>query len=790
MFSGRRLAVAGLRAWQPWDRWSVWWGLRLASCAAMVALWLLAGWLTADRLQDQEHQAELHLQIQQSSLGAIITENLNQVVGKGYLLAAVASEALDGDVSATRRRLGAMLAADRVFIHYALYDARWQRLDASVLREELASPLERQALGQRLHEAARLRGVRQAMPVAVGAGSDGWQVPLLFLLPGHDSRSNGYLLLTLDLGYFLGLFRDVELGQGSAVQLLGADGRLMAEMLAEGLSLQSQPRFLPQWAQIQQGMAGVVPQAQLDGAPALASFRRSAETPFTVVVSHALRPFQAQHRAEQRQVWLGFAIFGLISLLATGAWFRVLTRQEGLFAQLSRANADKHGLIEQLEQEKSRALELAASDHLTGLHNRRMFSELVASHLEVARRSRRHYAVLYLDLDRFKQINDNLGHHVGDLLLQAVAQRLRQMLRSSDVIARMGGDEFAVLVSGLEQPGDMDALAAKLVARLSLPYEDLEGHSIQVTPSIGIAFFPRDGHDVERLCRHADAAMYEAKRAGRGRFAYYDAVLSPDNERTHRLQWQLPAAMGAGQLVLHYQPKVLLENFRIVGFEALVRWQHPDYGLVYPGDFIPYAERSGLITELGDWVIQACCKQVAAWRMQGLEPVPLAVNVSALQLRDPVFPARIAAHLQHYGVRATDLVLEITESSLVEPRAAALQVLQQLEAMGLRIGLDDFGTGFSSLSQIRDLPIDTIKLDRSFVNDIRTSKEAGVLVTSIITLAHNLHMRVVAEGVELMDQLVYLKTAGCDEVQGYFVSRPVPAAEAERQLRQVFLQPR
>jgi EAL domain-containing protein (putative c-di-GMP-specific phosphodiesterase class I) len=329
-----------------------------------------------------------------------------------------------------------------------------------------------------------------------------------------------------------------------------------------------------------------------------------------------------------------------------------------------------------------------------------------------------------------------------------------------------------VLVTAMEQLADMDQLASKLVAQLSQPYVGLDGHSLQLSPSIGIAFFPRDGHDVATLCQHADMAMYASKRAGRGRATYYDTQLNPADDRGWQLERELAQAIAGEQLVLHFQPKVRLEDCRIEGFEALVRWQHPAFGLIYPGEFIALAEKNGLIAELGDWVIRACCQQAAAWRQQGLDTVPIAVNVSALQLRDTAFPTRMATYLQQYGVRASDLELEITESCLVEPVDLAVRVLNQLEGMGMRIGLDDFGTGFSSLSQIRHLPIDTIKLDRSFVDDIRSSPEAGVLVTSIITLAHNLKMRVVAEGVELRDQLVYLKTAGCDAAQGYILSRP------------------
>jgi diguanylate cyclase (GGDEF)-like protein len=525
------------------------------------------------------------------------------------------------------------------------------------------------------------------------------------------------------------------------------------------------------------------------GSTRLANFHRARYMPLTVVVSRDWNEIRAAHAQNAQRTWAVLGAITALALVGSLLLWRTMQRRQHLFNALEKADQDKQQLIAQLESEKQRALELAASDHLTGLHNRRMFHELVSSHLALARRSRKHYALLYLDLDRFKHINDTLGHHVGDALLQAVAQRLRTMLRSSDIIARMGGDEFAVLITAMEDPSDVETLAQKLLTGLGAPYEGLAPETLHTSPSIGIAFFPRDGHDVEVLCRHADAAMYASKKAGRNRYTYYDGIPKLDSDRYYQLARQLPAAIAQEQLVLHFQPKVRLEDCRIVGLEALVRWQHPQYGLIYPGDFIALAEEHGHIEALGDWVMQACCRQIAAWRMQGLDTVPVAFNVSPLQLKDSAFPSRMATYLKHYGVRASDIQVEITESCLVEPVGLAARVLHQLQQMGVSIGLDDFGTGFSSLSQIRALPINTIKLDKSFVNELRSSKEAGVLVTSIITLAHNLKMQVVAEGVELMDQLVYLKTAGCDVAQGYFLSRPVPLAQTEALLKQGILEP-
>lgn len=764
------------------------WAPPLLVALALALLW----WFSALRLQVQEQQLWDTARSQQAGLAAIIHENLVQVVEKGHLMALVAAEAVNSseqEAAQTRRRLSAMLAADRTFVRFAVLDAQGERVASSSASPDLAVQ-QRQLRELAPLLAAQSLGARQVHVLPPSSDpTQAWQVPLLLAMPpGPGGGHSGYLLLTMDLGYFLGLYRNVDMRPGTRVMVLAPDGLVLADMQGGALTLQTEGQRQVQLAH-QPGAQGHAQVLLADQHEHLASWRRSMGVPFTVVVSQDVQQLRAEHRSNSQRVWWLLAAMTAITLLATLALARALGRQHALFRALSAADDKNQSLILQLEQEKTRALELAASDHLTGLHNRRMFNELVASHLALARRSPKHYALLYLDLDRFKQINDTLGHHVGDLLLQAVAQRLRTLVRGSDIIGRMGGDEFALLVTAMENLADMDQLAGKLVEQLSQPYGDLDGHNLQVSPSIGIAFFPRDGHDVLTLCRHADTAMYASKRAGRGRFTYYDAQLNPADDRSWQLERELAQAIASDQLVLHYQPKVRLEDCRIEGFEALVRWQHPEFGLIYPGEFIALAEKNGQIAELGDWVIRACCRQVATWRQQGLDTVPVAVNVSALQLRDTAFPTRMATYLQQYGVRASDLELEITESCLVEHVDLAVRVLSQFEGMGMRIGLDDFGTGFSSLSQIRDLPIDTIKLDRSFVDDIRSSPEAGVLVTSIITLAHNLKMRVVAEGVELRDQLVYLKTAGCDVAQGYILSRPVPADDTPRLLRQGVLEP-
>ena len=739
----------------------------------------LLWWLTAKHLRSQQEQVENAARLQQAGVAAIVSENLRQVLEKAQLMSVLALQGVQGR-GPWQQQLAQMLDRDRVFLRYTLLDQQLQPLAGDV-----------QHLGRWDYALAQQQGAcagGQGVLVLPGAfpprsQEQTWQIPLLLCVTDAQGVSQGYLMLHMDLGYFLSLYQDVDWGESGSLHLLAPDGSVIAAMVGGGLVAQASALPLAEFRKVPEG-AGEQNFEWPLGMLRLANVHRTPHMPITVVVSREWREIHAAHDGYAKRTWWLLTVVSALTIVATLFLLRTLQRRQHLFNALAKADQDKQELIAQLEREKQRALALAASDHLTGLHNRRMFYELVASHLALARRSSKYYALLYLDLDRFKSVNDTLGHHVGDALLQAVALRLQNMLRSSDIIARMGGDEFAVLVTAMENPQDMDVLARKLVEGLSAPYEGIAPTALHTSPSIGIAFFPRDGHDVEVLCRHADAAMYASKKAGRSRFTYYERISTVDSERSYRLARQLPVAIAQEQLVLHFQPKVRLEDRRIAGFEALVRWQHPELGLIYPGDFIALAEEHGHIEALGEWVMQACCRQIAAWRMQGLDVSPIAFNVSPLQLRNCAFPLRLATCLQHYGVRASDIEVEITESCLVEPVGVATRVLSQLQQMGVRIGLDDFGTGFSSLSQIRSLPIDTIKLDKSFVNELRSSKEAGVLVTSIITLAHNLKMQVVAEGVELMDQLVYLKTAGCDIAQGYFLSRPVTAQNAEALLRQ------
>lgn len=436
----------------------------------------------------------------------------------------------------------------------------------------------------------------------------------------------------------------------------------------------------------------------------------------------------------------------------------------------------------QLQADKEAVYELASHDALTKLPNRRLFTELASSHLSRARRNHGPQVLLFLDLDRFKLINDSLGHHIGDLLLQAVGSRLTESLRESDIAARLGGDEFVVLLTELDSIEDAAKVARKLIDAIARPYL-IDNQEIETRPSIGIAVHPRDGLQLELLMQHADAAMYEAKRAGRGCFRFYDPSLNARSALHLELSARFRRAILSDEFVLHYQPRISLSGYRVTSLEALIRWQHPERGLVFPGEFIDYAEQEGLVIELGNWVVREACRQIAEWLAAGVEVVPVAINISPKQLRDQGFVDVIRETVTHYGFPASLLELEITERCVVEDFERPRQALETLSALGMKIALDDYGTGFSSLSYLKRLPIDIIKIDRSFISDIRQQGNDAAIVASTIALGHNLGLTVIAEGVETREQLMHLRIAGCDEVQGYYFHKPAAAASMVELLR-------
>ena len=426
---------------------------------------------------------------------------------------------------------------------------------------------------------------------------------------------------------------------------------------------------------------------------------------------------------------------------------------------------------------------MAHHDMLTGLNNRFSLKDRLEHALAVARRESARVALLFIDLDRFKVINDTLGHHVGDELLIHVSRRLRQCVRESDLVARLGGDEFVVMLSGIEHSSSVAMVAEKLVMRVGEPYP-VGAHTLYTTPSIGIAIYPMDGEDGETLMRNADAAMYHAKSAGRNNFQFFDAKMNEAAVERLGIEHALRLALGRDEFRLHFQPIIDLRTGKVSCVEALIRWQHPERGLLAPGMFIGVAEETGLIQPIGDWVIWAACRQLAAFREAGLSGIKMAINISAIQMRNSDLSVLARGVIEAYSLPPGDLVFEITESVAMEHPDETVRVLDLLRDMGVSLALDDFGTGYSSLSYLRMFALDKLKLDRSFVEEIGQDVDGQVICDATIGLAHNLGLTLVAEGVETEAQLDYLRARGCDLVQGYLFSKPLPAEQVMEFIRQ------
>jgi diguanylate cyclase (GGDEF)-like protein/PAS domain S-box-containing protein len=450
--------------------------------------------------------------------------------------------------------------------------------------------------------------------------------------------------------------------------------------------------------------------------------------------------------------------------------------------------------ITERKQAEQRIRRLALYDTLTELPNRQFFKEQLSHSLGHAQRVAQKVAVLVLDLDRFKRINETLGHSVGDQLLAAVGARLTQSLRSADYVtrtdaaplagnlARLGGDEFTIQVTGLSQADDVAKVARRILGALSQPF-NLGDQEIVVTASAGIAVYPDDGADVETLLKNADSAMYHAKDQGKDNYKFFSPSMNVSSLTRLTLETQLRKAIERGELLLHYQPKVDAVSCRIAGVEALIRWQHPDLGMISPAEFIPLAEETGLIVPIGEWVLGEAARQAAAWRAAGLPPISIAVNMASPSFGQPDFVPKVAAVLAQAKLEPGAIEIELTESVLMHDVEAARATLRALKDHGVGLSVDDFGTGYSSLAYLKRFPIDTLKIDRSFVRDVMHNAEDASITGAIIALGKSLGLAVVAEGVETEAQAAFLRSRGCTLMQGYLFSRPVPAEEIAALLR-------
>jgi diguanylate cyclase (GGDEF)-like protein len=442
--------------------------------------------------------------------------------------------------------------------------------------------------------------------------------------------------------------------------------------------------------------------------------------------------------------------------------------------ELQREGAERKRSEEQLAY-------MAQYDHLTGLANRALFKDRLAQALARTKRSGTRMALMSLDLNRFKAVNDTLGHGAGDLLLKKVAERLEGSVRESDTVARMGGDEFSIILDDLTETQHIALVAQKIINKLAQPFV-LDGHEVLVTTSVGIAVYPSSSGD--SLIADADSAMYYAKELGQNTFRFYTPEMNAQALERLDMESKLRRALDQEEFLLYYQPQVDLTTGMIVGTEALLRWQHPELGLVSPGKFIPMLEDIGMIGRVGEWVLKTACRQSKAWQRDGFPPLRMAVNISARQFDKPDLIDIVAGVLRETGLDSHCLELELTESLLMQDIHANSRLLDELKTSveGLQVSIDDFGTGYSSLYYLKTLPIDVLKIDQSFIRDITIDPNDAAITTAIINLAHSIGLKVIAEGVETEGQLAYLREKACDEVQGYYLSHPLPANELTRLL--------
>jgi diguanylate cyclase (GGDEF)-like protein len=599
-----------------------------------------------------------------------------------------------------------------------------------------------------------------------------WRLRFSRRLSGPNGVFAGIVIVSVDAAYFVSGYEASQLGKHGVLGLLGADGVFRVRRSGDIVTAGDRADYRSIVAAGDPASKNPVSTSSWDGVKRYTATSELYDLPLAVVVGLSDAEQMAPSRAAgvARRWW---AALGSLVVLLVLAVLGTMSRQ--LAATRKRAIDDQRAHSLRVEH-------IAYHDGLTGLPNRSLFSELLARSIEHSRRYRKQSAVLFLDLDRFKQINDTLGHEAGDQLLQEVARRLKGCVRASDSVARLGGDEFVALLLDLDDERYVATIASQILASIAQPVM-LAGREFRITASIGISLYPRDGEDETTLKQNADIAMYRAKEEGRNTFKFYSNDLNVDLLERLSIETGLRQALERDELELHYQVKRKSASGEISGVEALLRWQHPDLGAVAPSRFIPIAEETGLIVPIGKWVLTEACLQCVAWQREGLRPIRMAVNVGARQFLDEALVADLRSVIETTGIDPPLLELEICENVLMGDVDRSIAILAAIHALGIRIAVDDFGVGYAAMSALKRFPLDTIKIDRSVIKEFATRPDERELAAAIIAIARSLSRAVVAQGVETGEQAAFLRDHACEEMQGFFLERPLPADRIAALLR-------
>jgi diguanylate cyclase (GGDEF)-like protein len=592
-------------------------------------------------------------------------------------------------------------------------------------------------------------------------------------LSAPNGAFDGVVMVTVEASYFVSGYEAAKLGEHGVLGLLGMDGvfrvRRSGDSVVSGDAIDYTSAVAG--ADAEETDAAVTT-SRWDRVRRWTSARELYGFPLAVLVGLSVDEQMIGARAQMRTT-LRWAAFGSLLVVTLAG---LLGRMSWQLAQ-GRAREGEAKL-----KHAQRVEYLAYHDGLTGLPNRSMFSKALSQSISEAHRYDRRLAVAFLDLDRFKQINDTLGHEAGDQLLKEVAERLKGCVRSSDTVARLGGDEFVVLLPELEDEKYAAIVAQKILAAAAKPFS-LMGQEFRVTASIGISCYPQDGLDEQTLTKNADIAMYQAKAEGKNNFQFYSEKLNANSLERLTLESSLRHALERNEFRLYYQAKRDIASGRITGMEALLRWEHPDLGIVAPMQFIPVAEETGLIVPIGKWVLKTACLQSISWKRQGLPALSIAVNMTARQFLDEQLLADVASLLTETGMDPHLLEIELNESLLIHNVEKTMRILTGLKGLGVRIAVDDFGTGYSSLAMLQRFPLDTIKIDRSLMRDVFGTPDDTGLADAIIAMGKSLSLTVVAQGVETKEQAEHLRLHACDELQGFYFKRPLPVDEFTQLLR-------